>query len=108
MLTFSTHHAEDYRLAGVPVWPNAYGVTATRRLIAMATLLDVLVLGCAGWLLGVHPLAMGILGGMGAALLVLAGIVLIRPSKSLNWRLFKFASLYMLGAFICLTIGSVL
>ncbi|MGB9776666.1 MAG: protoheme IX farnesyltransferase [Anaerolineae bacterium] len=108
ILTLATHYAREYRLAGVPVWPNVYGPTATRRVIAIATLLDVAVLAVAGWRLGIHPLALSILAALGAALTGLSIAVLIHPTQRLNWVLFKFASLYMLGAFVCLTLGTVL
>jgi len=107
ILTLSTHYARQYHLAGVPVWPNVYGPTATRRVVAGATLLDVAALVLAGVLLGIHPIALGVLGTMGVALSGLAVAALICPSDRLNWRIFKFASLYMLGAFVCLTIGAV-
>jgi len=107
ILTLATHYAKEYRLAGVPVWPNVYGPTATRRVVAVATLLDVLVLALAGWLLRVHPVAMGVLFLLGAGLAGLSLALLIWPSERLNWILFKFASLYMLGAFVSLTIGAV-
>jgi len=108
ILTLSTHYAKEYRLAGIPVWPNIYGPTATRRVVAGATILDAFVLGLAGWLSHIHPAALVILEGMGAALSGLAIAALIQPSEELNWRLFKLASLYMLGAFVCLTAGTVL
>lgn len=108
ILTLATHYAREYHLAGIPVWPNVYGPTATRRVIALATLLDVAVLGMAGWLLGIHPVTLGALAALGAGLTGLSIAVLVRPTERLNWVLFKFASLYMLGAFICLTIGTVL
>lgn len=108
ILTLATHYAREYHLAGVPVWPNVYGPTATRRVIAIATLLDVAVLGAAGWWLGIHRVTLGVLMALGAGLTGLSIAVLIRPTERLNWVLFKFASLYMLGAFVCLTIGTVL
>lgn len=108
ILTLATHYAREYRLAGVPVWPNVYGPRATRRVIALATLLDVAVLEIAGWLLRIHPVTLGILAALGAGLTGLSIAVLVRPTQRLNWVLFKFASLYMLGAFVSLTIGTVL
>ncbi len=108
ILTLATHYAREYHLAGVPVWPNVYGPTATRRVVAVATLLDVAVLVTAGWLLQIHPMAMGVLALLGTGLTGLSVALLIRPSQRLNWVLFKFASLYMLGAFVCLTVGTVL
>lgn len=108
ILTLATHYAREYYLAGVPIWPNVYGPKATRRVIAIATLLDVAVLGAAGWLLGIHPVTLGVLAALGTGLTGLSIAVLICPTDRLNWVLFKFASLYMLGAFVCLTIGTVL
>ncbi len=108
ILTLATHYAREYRLAGVTVWPNVYGPTATRRVIAIATLLDVAVLAVAGWRLTIHPVALGVLAALGAGLTGLSIAVLVRPTERLNWVLFKFASLFMLGAFVCLTIGTVL
>lgn len=108
ILSLATHYAREYRLAGIPVWPNVYGPTATRRVIAIATLLDVAVLMAAGWLLRIHPAAIGALAILGIGLTGLSGAVLIWPTERLNWALFKFASLYMLGAFVCLTVGTVL
>ncbi len=106
ILTLSSHYAKEYRLAGIPIWPNVYGPTATRRLIATATLLDTVALALAGWLLAIHPIAMGVMGAMGATLAILSIVAMVRPSERLNWLLFKLASLYMLGAFVCLTIGA--
>jgi protoheme IX farnesyltransferase len=105
ILSLSARHADDYRRAGVPVWPNAYGLRATYRLIAAATVLNVLVLALAGILLAIHPLAWAGLGLIGAGLGVLAVVSLIRPSDQNNWRLFKFASMYMLLSFAFLTLG---
>jgi len=107
ILTLATHYAKEYRLAGVPVWPNVYGPQATRRTVAVATLGAAVALGMAGWLLKIHPVAMAVLAVMGTGLSGMAVAALVRPSERLNWRLFKAASLYMLGSFVCLTIGAV-
>ena len=107
-LTLAVRYAKEYALSNVPVWPNVYGPRATMRLVAAATLGGVIVLGIAGYLLGIHPLALAVLAAMGTGLSALALAVLIRPTERLNWILFKAASFYMLGAFLCLTIGSVL
>lgn len=108
ILTLATHYAKEYRLAGVPVWPNVYGPRATRRTVAVATLGAAGALATAGWLLGIRPGAMIALAAMGLGLSAMAVAAIIRPSERLNWRLFKAASLYMLGAFVCLTLGAVL
>lgn len=107
ILTLANRYVEEYRLAGVPVWPGVYGPEATRRLVAAATLSMAAVLCTAGWLLHIHPLALIALGLMGTGLSGLALAVLLRPSERLNWALFKAASFYMLGSFLCLTLGTI-
>jgi len=108
ILTLATHYAREYRLAGVPVWPNVYGPVATRRTVAGATLGAAVALSLAGVLLAIHPVALAVLAAMGTTLSGLALAALIRPSQALNWTLFKAASIYMLGSFVCLTVGTVL
>ncbi len=108
ILSLSTRHADDYARAGVPVWPNVYGLRATYRLIAGATMLNVAVLQLAGFLLRLGPAVLAALGAFGAALLVLALVAWARPSDGNTWRLFKFASVYMLISFALLTLGAVL
>jgi protoheme IX farnesyltransferase len=107
-LTLTVRYAKDYELSSVPVWPNVYGPRATMRLVAVATLGGAVVLGIAGYLIDINLLALVILLAMGLGLSALALVVLFSPTEGLNWLLFKTASLYMLGAFICLTIGSIL
>ncbi|MBN1956133.1 MAG: protoheme IX farnesyltransferase [Anaerolineae bacterium] len=108
ILTLSTHYAQEYKKAQVPVWPNVFGLTATRRLVAGASILNTVALGAAGWLLHIHPFALWTMTLQGVILSGIAIVALLRPSKKLNWYLFKAASLYMLGAFICLTVGTVI
>ncbi|MBC7257696.1 MAG: protoheme IX farnesyltransferase [Chloroflexi bacterium] len=108
ILSLSTRHADDYARAGVPVWPNVYGLHATYRLIAGATMLNVAVLQLAGFLLRLGPAVLAALGAFGAALLALALMAWARPSDGNTWRLFKFASVYMLVSFAALTLGATL
>ena len=108
ILSLSTRHAEDYHRAGVPVWPNVYGLRATYRLIAGATILNVVVLQIAGFLLALSVPALAGLAAIGAALLVLSLVAWARPSSANTWRLFKFASMYMLVSFTLLTLGATL
>ncbi len=107
ILSLATRHADDYARAGVPVWPNVYGLHATYRLIAIATMLNVVVLQLAGVLLSLGAAALAALGVCGGALLALALVAWARPSDGNTWRLFKFASMYMLVSFALLTIGAI-
>jgi protoheme IX farnesyltransferase len=108
ILTLSMRYAGEYDEAGVPVWPLVYGPTATRRIVAIATMLAASVLTVAGVLEGIAPVALAGLIVLGITVSVLAGVALFKPSEKRNWVLFKAASAYMLGAFACLTLGAVL
>ena len=101
-------HADEYRRAGVPVWPAVHGEGSTRRVIAVATTGAAGVLLAAGVRADVHVVALAGLGLAGAVMVVLALFALLRPSERRNWALFKAASLYMAFAFVCLTLGSVI
>lgn len=108
ILSLSTRHADDYARAGVPVWPNVYGLHATYRLVAGATMLNVAALQLAGFLLSLGAGILAALGAFGAVLLALALAAWARPSDGNTWRLFKFASLYMLVSFALLTLGAIM
>ncbi len=108
ILSLSTRYAEDYARARVPVWPNVYGLRATYRLVAVATVLNVAVLQLAGVLLALGVAALLALGALGSVLLAFALIAWARPSDANTWRLFKFASVYMLVSFAILTLGAIL
>ncbi len=81
----------------VPVWPGVYGPDATRRVVAIATMLAVVVLTAAGVLEHIAPTALAGLVGLGIALSGLALAALGSPSDQRHWVLFKAASVYMLG-----------
>lgn len=107
ILTLAMAHAGEYEAAGIPVWPLVHGETSTRRLVAGATAAAAVVLTLAGVLAEVHPVALAALGVAGAAMTALAAAAFVAPSERLNWVLFKAASVYMLAAFTCLTVGAV-
>ncbi len=107
MLTFSLKNADDYCLAGVPVFPNTHGAAATRRTIALSTVAAVLVmfLSAAQIGLGSVPLAVaGILGSTLAAV-ALCSLGMARHSAQLDSLLYKLASLYMLGSMLLIITG---
>lgn len=98
IMTFSIKYASDYARAAVPVFPNIYGLNRTQAVIGGSTVLAALVMLVVSWLLAIPWGALGVAGALGAALVGLAANALIRPSRVMNERLFKFASLYMVGA----------
>jgi protoheme IX farnesyltransferase len=105
-LTLAIHYAADYRRAGVPVWPNVYGLRSTQRLIAQANLLNTLALAACAFLLQVRAAALVALLGMSLGICVLSVRQWRAPTQQRNWLLFKLASLYMLAALLLLVGGA--
>jgi len=108
ILTLSTRYAGEYDDAGIPVWPVVFGADASRRFVAVATILAAAVLTTAGVLERIAPVTLIGLVVLGAGVSALGFAALVSPSDRRNWLLFKAASAYMLGAFTCLTLGAIL
>jgi protoheme IX farnesyltransferase len=106
ILTLAIRYADDYRHAGVPVWPNVYGVRATQQFIAGANSLNTLALAACAFLLDTHPLAHAALLSISLGILALAVLQLFSPTRRRNWLLFKFASLYMMASSLLLAVGA--
>lgn len=107
ILTLALKYERDYGDAGVPVWPRVYGAEATRRVIAVATLLTAVVLTAAGVIERISTAALVVLVALGVIICTVSVLGMVRPSEKTNWLLFKLASVYMLGAFLSLTFGAV-
>jgi protoheme IX farnesyltransferase len=105
ILTFSMHYSDDYARAGIPTFASTYGHKNTRLIIGLSSLgvafsiaLGLFFLGLSwGYLRLLAVLTVGMLG------LVLASI--FRPSESINFGLFKYASLYMLSSMFMVVLG---
>ena len=106
ILTLALRYADDYRRAGVPVWPNVYGRRATGLVIAGANLLNVLILMTCALLLQIHGIVLILLLGISLVMFVLASLQLAAPTDERNWLLFKAASIYMLASSLLLTVGA--
>jgi protoheme IX farnesyltransferase len=108
ILTLALRYSRDYRRAGVPVWPNVYGPRSTRLAIAIASLLNTMVLAACTFLLGVQPVARVLVLGMSFAMFELSILQLVVPTDRRDWLLFKLASLYMMLSSLLLTVGSLM
>jgi len=106
ILTLAMRHEDDYKNGGIPAWPLVYGHHSTRVFIAVATLLNAIVLTGCGLLLDIHYASLIILAGMSAVMIALSAYQIARPTEKRNWLLFKLASMYMLFSVICLTVGA--
>ncbi len=102
ILTFNMRYFEDYKKAGVPTFPSSYGYSMTRRTVALSSLLAALAIGFSAVGIGMAIGAMRLLIILSGGLLALALGSLLRPSERLDFGLFKYASLYMLGSMLLL------
>ncbi len=107
-LTLALHHAREYDQAGVPVWPNRYGTRSTYLLIAIANLLQAIILAAAALLLHANGIVLALLAAMGLAMVGLSARQIVAPTAPRNWFLFKAASAYMVAAPFLLAVGQML
>jgi protoheme IX farnesyltransferase len=104
ILTFSIRYYEDYKSAKIPTFASVYGLKATRAVIALSSILAALVMISASIGIGMTAGPLRLLIVLSCGLLLLALTSMIHPSQKLNMGLFKYASLYMLGAMLIIVI----
>lgn len=105
IMTFNIKYQEDYARAGVPTFPAAYGIPATRKAIGISTFLSVSTFFVVGRMIGLSTELQAALGHLG---LLLTGLMLwgaVRPGPRLNFVLYKGASVYMLASMLLLIAG---
>jgi protoheme IX farnesyltransferase len=103
-LTYAVHFQADYAAAGVPTIPAAYGVPFTHRLIALSSVLAASAMIAAGLGIGMAWGYLRLMGVLSAGLLALAATSTLRPSARVNYGLFRYASLFMLGTMVMLVL----
>ncbi len=106
IMTFSLRYQRDYARAGVPTFPGSYGEAATRLAIAVSSVLASLAMAAAAVGIGMAWGYMRLLAVLSVGLFLLAVTSLQRPSFRLNFGLFKYASLYMLGSMLLVIVGA--
>lgn len=102
IMTYSMRYFDDYRRAGVPTFPAAYGFDATRLTIAVSSLLAAVMMGAAAYGVGLTVGCLRVMIVLSGGLLLLAVQSVVRPSERINFGLFKYASLYILSAMLLL------
>ncbi len=105
MLTFGAKYADQYRAAGVPIFPNTYGEWITRITLGLSTAAAVVAMLLAAWHIRLPWNYFHLTLWLGGALLGIALLSVIRHSPKLNFALYKFASLYMFGSMILIMLG---
>jgi len=106
ILTFSIKYAPDYAAAEIPTFPSTYGVSQTRIIIAVSSVLSALsILGSgmlmdltAGYLRLIVVLAFGLTG--------MALGTIYHGSERINFGLFKYASLFMMTSMFMVILGA--
>ena len=96
------NHSRDYKLAGVPTFPNVFGFKNARYFMAVSNLAAAgIMLAVFLWLnvtaSGITVLLLGSLFLLGFSLRNI-----LRPSEKTNFALFKYVSFYMAGAMLIL------
>lgn len=100
IMTFSLRYREDYAGAGVPTFPAVYGVQTTHIIIAISSILAALMIGLSAYGIGLTIGYLRLIAVLSAGLLLLAIRSATTSSERLNFGLFKYASLYMLGTML--------
>jgi protoheme IX farnesyltransferase len=104
ILTFSMRYFEDYRSAGVPTFPSSHGFQFTRVTIAVSSVLAAIAMTMAAVGIGMDWGYLRLIGVLSVGLLGLAIAISIRPSERINFGLFKYASIFMLGTMIMIVL----
>ncbi len=104
ILTFSLRYESDYRRARIPTMPQRYGHRATRLAISLSSLGAAFAMTLAALLIGMGPGYLRLLGVLSLGLVGLAIRSTLRPSPSLNFALFKYASVFMLSGMIVIVL----
>lgn len=107
IMTFNMRYCEDYRRAGIPTFPSAYGFQMTRVTIALSSLAAALAIAVAAIGIGMTWGYLRLLAVLSAGLLALAITSVMRPSERLNFGLFKYASVYMLSSMLLVVVEAI-
>ncbi len=106
ILTFSMRYYDDYKRAGVPIFPLQYSYQTTRVIIALSSVGASLSIGFSAFALGLSWGYLRLLSVLAVGIIVLAAISIFKPSEKVNFGLFKYASLFMLESMVMMTIGA--
>jgi len=104
ILTLAMNHSKDYKLAGVPTFPNVFGFKSARYFIAISNVIAGAILIFVFYLLNITNSGMIILILSTFLLISFSVKVIISPSKESNFTMFRYASIYMGIAMLILII----
>ena len=106
ILTFTMRYFDDYQAAKIPTFSSTYGFHSTRLTIAISSVVAAACIATAGILIGIEWGFLRLLAVLSSGLLILAVASIFRPSERVNFGLFKYASMYMLGAMLLISLSA--
>ncbi len=106
ILTFSIKYFEDYKRAGVPTFPSTYGEHKTRIIIALSSLGAAISIALVAYGIGLSWGYLRLFAVLTVGIIGLAFASVFKPSENVNFGLFKYASLYMLGSMLLVIFGT--
>ncbi len=106
IMTFNIKNFDDYRRAGIPTFADSYGFMNTRWIIAISSIGATVAIAIGLYSLGLSWGYLRLLAILSVGLLVLAGFIILKPSEKHDFYLFKYASVYMLGAMSIISLSA--
>lgn len=106
ILTFSMKYFEDYAKAGIPTFPSTYGNDKTQLIIAVSSFFAAMTIVLVAFSLGLSWGYVRLLAVLAVGVVGLAVVSVFKPSEQVNFGLFKYASIYMLGSMVMVTLGT--
>jgi heme o synthase len=105
ILTFNIKNQADYNRAKIPTFSNKYGPDTTRLIIAVSSICAALAIGIGASAIGLSWGYLRLISVMAIGIIALSIYAAVKPSEKINFRLFKCASLYMVGSMAIMTFG---
>jgi protoheme IX farnesyltransferase len=100
IMTFCMRYYDDYCTAKIPTFPWRYGFQVTRLVMSLSSILAALCIAMAAFCIRLGTGFLQALLALSGILILLAATSMVKSSEKLNFGLFKYASVYMLGAMI--------
>jgi heme o synthase len=104
ILTLAMKYSDDYKLAGVPTFPNVFGFRNARFFITLSNVIAAVSILYAFYLLNISTpgLVIAIVGSV--LLMILSLRIILNPVEKSYFTLFKYASLFMAGIMLILVL----
>lgn len=104
IMTFNIRNLKDYNEAGIPTFAAKYGISSTRKIIAISSILSAVMIGVSTFGLGITLGYLRIVMILSTVLIGMALFCSFKPTEKLNYSLFKYASIYMLCLMLLISV----